>query len=379
MRHPRLRLGLLACAAAVLLAAGGSAGAESPVIRPDTGEAVPFARMIDDLAAADVVLVGERHDDHAQHWVQGQIISGLLGRGPVALGLEAFASGKDEQLDRWRQGRFDSWLGFLEAVDWFRHWGVAPGLYRPILQTARRHRLPLTGMNVPRAWISRIARQGLDALSQAQRRRIGPVAEAPEAYAEALRESLAEHDGGGSASGFIAAQTAWDAAMAGALLDLRADHPRAVTVGLAGTGHIRGGHGIPHQLKQRRAELTVRTVMPYDPENGEPDPGDADYAWAVAAERAPEPVRIGAELGQAGDAEGIPVAGVRSGHPGPEAGLRQGDRILAVDGEAVGSATALIYRIRRHHWGGCLRLRIQRGDAEKALTVPLNRPPEAGR
>jgi uncharacterized iron-regulated protein len=363
-----------AAAALLLLAAGAAPAAHGQIIRLASGDSVPFREMVADLAQADVVLVGERHDDFAHHWVQNQVISGLLAKRRVAVAMEAFASDKDPVLADWRRGRFDAWIGFLAGVDWFRHWGVDPGLYAGILETVKRHRLPLAGMNVPRQWIARIGREGMGALDPDQRQRIGPVAPAPEAYAEALRESLSKHDGGRSAGNFIAAQTAWDAAMAGALIDLRQAHPDRVVVGLAGTGHIRGGHGIPHQLRSRDGELSVRTVLPYSPKRDRPASGAADYAWAVAPDRAREAVRIGAQLDGQGSGRGIRVAGLEADGPGARAGLVNGDRILAVDGHPVRGATELIYRIRRNRWGGCLRLTILRDGDERSILVPLERP-----
>lgn len=377
MRQLRIpRMALLPAAVLLLLAVSVPALGDGRIIRLESGERVPFAAMIGDFASADVVLVAERHDDFAQHRAQREVISGLLARGPVAVGMEAFPGAKDPVLADWRGGRIEDWADFLVAVDWFDNWRVAPALYRPILETIRHHRLPLAGMNVPRAWIARIARKGMAGLDQSQRQRIGPVAPATEAYAEALRETLGRHGEKREAEHFIAAQTAWDAAMAGALLDLYQGQGDGVVVGLAGSGHIRDGHGIPHQLRNRAEGLEVRTVLPFDPEEGQPEPGAADYAWAVTPDRAPDPVRIGARLGDPGEGPGIPVVGVEGPFPGAKAGLEEGDRITAVDGEAVADATGLVYRIRRHRWGGCLRLTVRRDGSEQRLSVPLERPPQ---
>lgn len=362
---------------ALLAPRGGEAAEPGHIIRLATEERVPFHRLVRELADADIVLVGERHDDFAQHRVQQQVITGLLAHGPVAVGMEAFPGDKDAVLADWSRGLFPSWPRFLAAVDWFGSWGVDPALYRPILDTVRRNRLPLVGMNVPRQWIGQIGRGGMQALSPDQKQRIGPVAPAPEAYAEALRRSLAEHAGGGQAAHFIAAQTAWDAAMAGALLELKKAQDEAVVVGLAGTGHIRGDHGIPHQIASRAPDLEVVTVVPRAPERGVPAAGTADYAWLVTPDRAGEVVRIGARLGEASSGAGVAVAGVEPDYPAKAAGLRKGDRILAVDGQEVANATGLIYRIRQHQWGGCLRLTIRRDGDKRQLTVALDAPPES--
>ncbi|HKL78476.1 MAG TPA: ChaN family lipoprotein, partial [Gammaproteobacteria bacterium] len=334
-----------------------------------------FATMIDALAKADIVLVAERHNDFAHHRAQQEVITALLGRGPVAVGMESFPSGRNPVLERWAAGDLASYDAFLEAVGWFNVWGVDPALYRGVLETVRRHRVPLVGINIPRPWIRTIAREGRSELTAAAHERIGSVAEPPAAYRESLRESLAEHDGGGrSAAGFIRAQTAWDAAMAGALLSARQDHPDAVVVGLAGTGHVRDGHGIPHQIGARDGDVVVRSVLPFDPAEEEtPGAGAADFAWPMAGDVAAEAVRLGVTPGSASEGAGIPVTAVAEDSPASRAGVRAGDHIRAVDGEGITSRTALIRAIRAHQWGGCLRLTIARKGKERIITVPLER------
>ncbi|SCY14513.1 ChaN family lipoprotein [Thiohalorhabdus denitrificans] len=350
---------------------------EGQIFRPASGDQVPFADMIDDLSRADVVLVGEEHDSRAHHRLQEAVIAALLGRGPVVVGMESFPSTRQDVLDAWWRGKTASFTDFLQEVRWFQGWSIDPGLYRDILEMVRMHRAPLLGINVPREWISRVAREGLDALGEEQRRRIGEVADPAEEYRDALRESLGEHESGHGAREFIEAQTAWDAAMAGGLLDGQRDHPEAVVVGIAGKGHLQGGYGIPHQLQARDADLEVRTVVPYDPGNEDPPlRGDADYAWPMDPDRASDPVRIGALLDAEEEGEGVAVKDVQEDSPADTAGLRAGDRILAVNGGEVEDTTMLIYAVRQQQWGGSLRLRIRREDAEQTLSVPLDEPEE---
>ena len=373
------KLGPLAVLVLLLATAIGAGAAPIRPVDLKEGNAVSFAAMIDELARADIVLVGERHNDFAHHRAQQEVITALLGRGPVAVGMESFPNRRNPVLEGWRQGETGSFLAFLEEVGWYQGWGVDPALYRPILETVRRHRLPLVGINIPRSQIRTIARKGMSALPEKARERIGPVAEPAEAYREALRESLASHDGEGDPAGFIRAQTAWDAAMASALLQAREAHPDAVVVGLVGMGHLRGGYGIPHQLRARAEDLVVRTVLPYDPaEEDRPEAGPAGFAWAMAGDVAPEPVRLGVALGPSGDNKGIKVKNVMEGTSAARAGVQAGDRILAVDGLAVRSQTVLIHAIRQHRWGGCLRLKIRRDGERRVMAVPLRRQPEEG-
>src|SRR5262249_274942 len=48
---------------------------------------------------------------------------------------------------------------------------------------------------------------------------------------------------------FVEAQRAWDRAMAEALAEARQSFGNAVVVGILGSGHVAGGHGVPRQLR----------------------------------------------------------------------------------------------------------------------------------
>jgi len=64
-----------------------------------------------------------------------------------------------------------------------------------------------------------------------------------------------------------------------------------------------------------------------------------------------------------------PVLGeIRPGSPAEEAGLQPGDRILAVEGEAVADWLALVDRIQAAP-GEALSIRIERDGSERAITV----------
>jgi putative serine protease PepD len=60
---------------------------------------------------------------------------------------------------------------------------------------------------------------------------------------------------------------------------------------------------------------------------------------------------------------------VTAGGPGDRAGIRAGDVITAIDGEAVHSGEELIVRIRSHRPGDALTLTVVRGGERR--TVPL--------
>ena len=70
------------------------------------------------------------------------------------------------------------------------------------------------------------------------------------------------------------------------------------------------------------------------------------------------------------DAEpGILVAGVQPGSPADTAGLRRGDIILEVNGQAVNSLPDLMIALRNVNAGDTVRLQVQRGDGTRTLTL----------
>jgi serine protease Do len=72
---------------------------------------------------------------------------------------------------------------------------------------------------------------------------------------------------------------------------------------------------------------------------------------------------------------GVPVTAVEPGGPAARAGLRMGDRILAVDGEPVTSALGLIRAVADIHPGRSARLTVvRRGRSLSAVVVVGLRP-----
>ena len=89
----------------------------------------------------------------------------------------------------------------------------------------------------------------------------------------------------------------------------------------------------------------------------------------ISTGRATHPViGVGINMAYAGDGAQVSEQ-VTAGGPGDRAGIRAGDVITAIDGEAVHSGEELIVRIRSHRPGDALTLTVVRGGERR--TVPL--------
>jgi serine protease Do len=76
---------------------------------------------------------------------------------------------------------------------------------------------------------------------------------------------------------------------------------------------------------------------------------------------------------------GAMVVNVQEGTPADRAGLRAGDRILTVDGEAIDDARDLVVTVSSRSPGRRVTVALEREGREKELTVELGARPEAAR
>ncbi len=186
-----------------------------------------------------VVLLGEVHDNAAQHALRLQAFRALLARGarPV-LALE--------QIDRERQGALDALLARQprpNAGEVVRAVGGAGwdwAFYTPFVALALEYRLPIVAANVSRDDARRVMNEGLAAT--------GFDAAVPDALLAAQAEDIqASHCGtldAAAARRMALAQIARDQYMA-QVLERYAPHG---VVLLAGDGHVRTDIGAPHWL-----------------------------------------------------------------------------------------------------------------------------------
>ena len=128
-----------------------------------------FEMMAADVARADVVLIGEQHDDPNSHRLELAVLEALARRQvAVTLSLEMF--------ERDVQTSVDAYLSGSSTEDDFlkngRPWPRYATDYRPLVEFAKRQRWPVVAANVPRRIAADAARTGkaaIDALTTTDR------------------------------------------------------------------------------------------------------------------------------------------------------------------------------------------------------------------
>jgi len=152
--------------------------------------------MLVQLARADVIFVGEKHDDPATHKLERAILEGLLRRNvSLTISMEMFERDVQQTLDNYLSGK----LTEEEFLKTSRPWPNYATDYRPIVELARAHRWPVIAANVPRRYASQISRQGLnsvESLSEAERKMLAGQFQCPfDDYFKKFGEAMNSHPG----------------------------------------------------------------------------------------------------------------------------------------------------------------------------------------
>jgi len=253
-----------------------------------------FEMMTADLARADVVLIGEQHDDSNSHRLELAVLEALARRQvPVTLSLEMF--------ERDVQGSVDTYVAGSSAEDDFlktsRPWPRYATDYRPLVEFAKRQHWPVVAANVPRRIAADVAKSGkpaVDALTAADRSLAAADLRCPhDSYFDRFAEQMGSggHQSGSSSATdttterYYWAQCVKDETMAesiAAAFEKQEGKP-GVVVHVTGSFHSDYGDGTGDRVRRRLAGRRVAIVSLLPVENLDtlaPAPGDlkrADY------------------------------------------------------------------------------------------------------
>jgi len=196
----------------------------------------------------------------------------------LAIGLEMFTADNQDVLDRWVSGQMSE-RAFRKA--YYKNWNISWYKYRGIFIYARKHGIPLVGLNLPKKITHKLFSGGLKSLSRDERRLLGDTTcDVDLEYEKMIREAMGQHAHMKEAEylDFCRVQMAWDGFMASRIVDYLVANPGRMMVALAGSGHA-WKRGIPRKV---RAAARLENIVVLPEVVGEFDrrdvtSGDADY------------------------------------------------------------------------------------------------------
>lgn len=241
------------------------------------------------LGGADIVMLGEVHDNAVHHERQAWLIEQL---DPKAVAFEMVPAERTDALAAETGAQAERLERLPEVLDWAASGWPDWALYRPVFEAAADARL--IGAGVPRddlmkaisdgaavAWGMRAEEPGLTvALSAADLAEL--TEEMRVSHCDALPDEMLP--------GMIEAQRLRDARFAAASLEAWRDGSPAVLV--TGNGHARSDRGVPFYLARMAPEAEVLSLgqLELDPGSTEIEPYledvPYDFVWlSEAAER----------------------------------------------------------------------------------------------
>lgn len=244
------------------------------------GKTVSFENMVGELKRADVVFVGENHDDPNAHAFQLALLKALHAQNPrLALSMEMFERDVQGVLDEYLAGHITE-ASFLQAA---RPWPNYKTDYRPLVEFCRENNLPVVAANAPRRYVNIVSRKGQTALAELPRESKAYLTslpysmELPENYRLQLNEifggSHAQGTGGTatpsmsqmpSSENMIQAQALWDATMQDSISRFLKRHRGTQVMQINGGMHSDSHFGIADRLHRAapRLKIAVVTVKP---------------------------------------------------------------------------------------------------------------------
>ena len=211
-----------------------------------------------DLIAADVIILGEIHDNPEHHLIQAELLRNLAAeRGIAAIYLEQVPRQQQAILSAVSKENLDQ-AG--ERLEWQKSGWPDFALYRPIFEAALDAHIPLVGANIPVASSKSIYTSGYDGVfSKVEQDQVGLMEPLPPEASERLKQSIIEGHcnmiPADHAVKMIPIQRARDAAMA--LSFLAAKPQRTPVIYIVGAGHARKDFGIPWYIKRAAPQLKV--------------------------------------------------------------------------------------------------------------------------
>jgi uncharacterized iron-regulated protein len=155
---------------------------------------VDFEVMLADLTRADVIFVGEQHDDANTHRLEHAVLDGLRRRNvPITVSLEMFERDVQEVVARYLADAITEAQLLKDARPWPRY----STDYRALVELAKTERWRVVAANVPRRFASDVAKSGretLDRLSAEDRRMVASDLQCPrDAYFQRFAQAMEEH------------------------------------------------------------------------------------------------------------------------------------------------------------------------------------------
>ncbi len=343
------------------------------ILHLPTGLKVSFDQMQDAISSSRVIYIGETHDNIEAHRVQLKIIEDLTKRFPkkISVGMEMFRRSAQPDLDRWNKGTLE--LGQFKKL-FRKNWGNGYSLYKPIFEFINKNHVPLIGLKSSKKSEEQFRHNELSDQNSL------PKIDFNDRYHRPFSMSI--FGGHQTMEKPYRMLLLWEETMAQTVADflINPSNINSKLVVLAGGFHVQYGFGIPKRAFRRvphSYSIVIPTVteLPPELEDREMDVKhvsiplySGDYAWKVQYKILPgNKVKLGVILENSEN--NVRIKSVTANSNAEQAGLKDGDLLLAIDGTELIDIEDLTDKLKNLDVGDRARLIVKRGSEEMDVGV----------
>jgi uncharacterized iron-regulated protein len=226
-----------------------------------SGKEMGWNSFIEQLANADIVFLGEYHNNPICHWLEYEISSALFEKksGKIIMGAEMFESDNQLILDEYLNGKIKQ-RNFEEEA---KLWNNYKTDYKPLIEFAKEKEVNFIATNIPRRYASMVAAGGFEALESLSPEAKNHIAPLPVDYDENLScyKNMMNMGGMGGShanANLPKAQAAKDATMA--FFIIKNIKPKYTFIHYNGSYHSDYGEGIAWYIKKKNPALKIVVI-----------------------------------------------------------------------------------------------------------------------
>ena len=238
----------------------------------EEGKELSAEQFLDRAESADVLYLGEKHDNSEHHARQLEILQDLVDRGLTpAIGFEFFDVSETGYLKQYVEGTQSSLMiakakSAISEEQWLRrrlgwqdtndeYWGF----YFRLLELAKVYQLEVFGADLPSSIKSRLSRVGLKGLNSVEFSLLTPTELEDEAYQKLMHEVFRQaHCGWGEEGLLKRLYQTWVARndrMATSIVQIAKENKSRPIVVILGKGHVQHSQGVFERVAHLNPEL----------------------------------------------------------------------------------------------------------------------------
>jgi uncharacterized iron-regulated protein len=222
------------------------------------GNAVSYQTMLENTAKADIVFIGELHNNPIAHWMEFEITKDIFEKynEKMVLGAEMYEADNQEMINEYLQDKI-TYKTFKEQA---RLWPNNETDYQPLLDFAKKNKLHFVAANVPRRYANIVYKSGLEALNDISKEAQKWIAPLPIKYDGELKcyKEMLAMMGGHGGDNIPKSQALKDATMAYFIIENIIKD--GIFIHYNGAYHSNNYQGIVWYIKDKKPKLNVATI-----------------------------------------------------------------------------------------------------------------------